>query len=183
MLNRAFTRWLRRRGGTPCFRIYGKARPEREWRIIDVFATPRRNWESRWPLWGGACTTWSECVIAVGWDFAEGVLREQQADPASRAHPVEVAGGRIRDAARRAAAGAPSIAAASEVLAHECGHTYQVLQLGDAYLPVVGAVTLFREGPHWWNHFENRASAEGQFGGIVTGTVSAELLALAGRPE
>jgi hypothetical protein len=180
MLNRALTYWLRRLGGPPCFRIYGKARPEVDWRVIDVFATPRRNLESRWPLWGGACTTWTDEVIAVGWDFAERVWREQRETPASREHPVEVAGGRIRDSARRAAAGAPSITSASEVLAHECGHTYQVLQLGSFYLPVVGSVTLFREGPHWWNHFENRASAEGQFGGFVNGSVSAELLALAG---
>ena len=177
MPERWLTRWLRRRGGTPCFQIYGKARREGEWRVIDVIPTHRRNLKSRWPLLGGACTTWTDRVIAVGWDFAERVLREQRQEPASREHRLEVAGGRIRDVARRAAAGAPSFASASEVLAHECGHTFQAIQLGFAYLPVVGAVTLFREGPHWWNHFENRASEEGQFGGIVTGSVSGELLA------
>jgi hypothetical protein len=180
MPDRWLTAWLRRLGGTPCFRIYGKARSEAVWRLIDVFATHRRNFESRWPLWGGSCTTWTGCVIAVGWDFAERVLREQREEPASREHPVEVGGGRIRDVARRAAAGAPLYPSASEILAHECGHTIQAIRLGFAYLPVVGSVTLFREGRHWWNYFENRASEEGQFGGIVSGSVSAELLRRAG---
>ncbi len=72
------------------------------------------------------------------------------------------------------------LASASEILAHECGHTIQAIRLGFAYLPVVGSVTLFREGRHWWNYFENRASEEGQFGGIVSGSVSAELLRRAG---
>lgn len=175
MPDRWLTRWLRRLGGSPCFRIYGKARIETEWRVIDVLATDRRNSESRWPLWGGTCTTWTDGVIAVGRDFAERVLEEQRREPASREHPVEVAGGRIRDPARREAAGGPSFASASEVLAHECGHTFQAIRLGIAYLPVVGSVTLFREGPHWWNHFENRASEDGQFGGIVTGSVAEEL--------
>lgn len=176
MVNTLLTGWLRRLGGMPCFQIHGKARIEPDWRTIDVFATSRRNLESRWPLWGGTCITWTDRVVVVGWDFAEQVLREQRVTPASRDLPVEVAGGRIRDGSRRASAGGVSFASASEVLAHECGHTYQAIWLGPAYLPVVGAVTLFREGPHWWNHFENRASEDGLFGGIVTGSVSEELL-------
>ncbi len=48
--------------------------------------------------------------------------------------------------------------------------------MGLLYWPVVGALTLFREGPHWWNHFENQASEQGQFGGIVNGSVCAELM-------
>ncbi len=177
MMNTLFTRWLRRLGGEPCFQVYGKSRLEPEWRVIDVFATHRRDLGSRWPLWSGACTTWTDCVIAVGWEFAERAFIEQQAEPASRAHPVFVAGGRIRVVSRRLAAGATSLVSASEVLAHECGHTYQAMQLKAGYLPIVGAVTLFREGPYWWNHFENRASEEGMFGGIVKGTVCATLLA------
>src|SRR5262249_44625716 len=112
-----------------------------------------------WPhfLWRGTCITWTDSVIAVGWDCAEEVLREQMAEPASRDHPVEVAGGRLRGQARWVAA--------SEVLAHECGHTAQARRLGWAYWPVGAAFTLWREGPHWWNHFENQASAEGLFGG------------------
>src|SRR4051794_35276946 len=159
----------------PCFRIYGKARSERAWRIIDVHAIRRRNLTSRWPLLGGSCTTWTSQIIAVGWDFAEWVLREQAYAPASRDNPVVVAGGRLRNLARRAAAGAPSFPSASEVLAHECGHTRQAHRLDALYLPVVGAVTLFREGRHWWNYFENDASDQGQFGGIVDGTVSPSL--------
>src|SRR5581483_7337111 len=124
--------------------------------------------------WGGACTTWSDCVVAVGWDFALLAYGEQRLEPASRDMPVVVAGGRLRDVRRRLAAAAPTFPSASEILAHECGHTYQALQLGPAYLPVVGAVTLFREGPRWWNHFENRASEEGQFGGFVNGSVGSE---------
>jgi hypothetical protein len=103
------------------------------------------------------------------------VVREQAAEPASRDRPVAVIGGRIRDWQRRLAAGASSQASASEVLAHECGHTIQARRLDLFYLPVVGSVTLFREGTHWWNHFENRASEDGLFGGIVNGTVCARL--------
>jgi hypothetical protein len=131
--------------------------------------------DSRWPLWRATCITWTDEVIAVGWDFAEAVLREQTAAPASRERPVEVAGGRLCDAQRRQAAGGSSFPGASEVLAHECGHTRQMRRLGLAYWPVVGAVTLFREGPHWWNHFENQASETGLFGGIVNGSVCPQL--------
>jgi hypothetical protein len=179
MLNELLTRWFRRLGGAPCFRVYGKARPEPDWRIIDVFATPRRDFNSRWPapFWRGTCITWTSAVIVVGRDFARQVLLDQWANPASRERPVEVAGGRIGDASRRAAAGAPPLPSAGEILAHEIGHTAQALRLGAAYLPVVGVLTLFREGPHWWNHFENRASAEGQFGGLVEGSVCPRLLA------
>lgn len=172
MLNR----WLAYLGGTPCFRVHGKAKAEADWRVIDVYATERRDLTSRWPLAGGACTTWSDRVVAVGWDFAERVLREQFAEPASRARPVEVIGGRLRDADRRLAAGGHSFPSASEVLAHEIGHTYQAIRLPIIYLPVVGSVTLFREGEHWWNHFENDASAQGQFGGLLNGSVCARLL-------
>lgn len=87
-----------------------------------------------------------------------------------------MAGGRLRDWQRRVAAGASSQASASEVLAHECGHTAQARRLGMFYWPIGGTLTLFREGTHWWNHFENQASAEGLFGGIVSGSVSEPLV-------
>ncbi len=176
MLNELLTAWLRRLGGPPCFRIYGKARRESSWRIIAVYGTHRRDADSPWPLWAGTCITWTAEVIAVGWDFAESVLREQAETPASREYPVAVAGGRIGDASRRAAAGSPSFATASEILAHECGHTWQAGRLGSAYLPLVGSVTLFREGPYPWNHFENEASEEGLFGGLVNGSVCPTLM-------
>jgi hypothetical protein len=175
LLRQRVNEWMCWFGGTPCFRIYGRDRRENRWRLINVYATDRRDCFSRWPLWRGACTTWSHDVIAVGWDFAAAVLREQCILPASRHRPLEVAGGRIRDAARRSEAGAPLLPSASEVLAHECGHTWQAIRLGAAYLPLVGSVTLFREGPHFWNCFENEASEYGQFGGIVNGTVCAAL--------
>jgi hypothetical protein len=176
MVSEVLTQWFRWLGGTPCFRIYGKGRPEAEWRIIDVYATPRRDVDSRWPLCRGTCITWTAEVIAVGWDFAESLLREQVLAPASRQHPVEVCGGRLRSRERRAAVGAPLFATASEVMAHECGHTWQVLRLGGFYWPLVGSVTLFREGPHLWNYFENQASELGQFGGLVNGSVCAALM-------
>jgi hypothetical protein len=178
MFNRVATSMLRRLGGPPCFQIYGKARRESEWRVIDIHATHRRNCDSRWPrfLFRGTCITWTAEIIAVGWDFAADVLREQASEPASRDRPLSVATGRLRDHLRRADAGAPPFASASELLAHECGHTGQVLRLGLMYLPIVGAFTLFREGPHWWNHFENQASELGQFGGIVSGSVCAALM-------
>jgi hypothetical protein len=178
MFNRLATSALRQLCRPPCFQIYGKARSETQWRVIEIHATHRRDWNTRWPafLWRGTCITWTAEVIAVGWDFAEGVLREQVSEPASREHPVEVRGGRLCDPQRRVAAGASSIASASELLAHECGHTWQVLRMGFLYWPIVGSVTLFREGPHWWNHFENQASELGQFGGIVNGSVCPELM-------
>ncbi len=178
MFNRLATNVLRRLGVPSCFQVYGKARPESGWRIVGVYATHRRDMNSSWPsfMFRGTCITWTDEVIAVGWDFAEDVLREQVSEPASRERPVEVASGRIRDHLRRAAAGASPFASASEVLAHECGHTWQMLRLGLLYWPVGGALTLFREGPNWWNRFENQASEMGQFGGIVNGSVCAELM-------
>jgi len=169
---------MRRLSGRPSFQIYGKARSESAWRIIGVYATHRRDSDSRWPpyLFRGTCITWTAEIIAVGWDFAEEVLREQTSAPASRDRPVEVAAGRLRDAHRRAAAGCPPFANSSEVLAHECGHTWQMLRLGVLYWPIGGAFTLYREGPHWWNHFENQASEIGQFGGIVNGSVCGKLM-------
>lgn len=168
--------WLHLFGGEPCFRIYGKARPERGWRTISVFATHRRDMTSRWPLWAGTCITWTSEVIVVGWDFAEMLYREQVECPASREYPVSVMGGRIRDGRRRAAVGGVSCATASEIMAHECGHTRQALRLGLLYLPFVGAVTLCREGDRPWNHFENDASEQGLFGGFVQGGVHNAIL-------
>jgi hypothetical protein len=178
MLHDAVSAVLRRLSGPPCFRVYGRAIYEPDWHVIDIYATHRRDLASRWPLWSGTCITWTAGVIAVGWDFAACVWREQMNDPASRERPVEVAGGRLRDWRRRLAAGASSQPSASEVLAHECGHTAQARRLGVVYWPLGGAVTLFREGPHWWNHFENQASATGQFGGIVSGSVCDRLTQL-----
>jgi hypothetical protein len=176
MLDELLSSWLHYLGGRPCFRIYGKSRREPRWRVISVYASHRRNADSRWPLWRGTCTTWTSEVIVVGWDFATCVLDEQAEEPASRANPVAVAGGRIADFDRRAAAGFPWNASASEVLAHECGHTWQALRIGPAYLPLVGSVTLFQEGPHSWNRFENEASEEGMFGGLVNKSVCPELM-------
>jgi hypothetical protein len=177
MFNSPATACFRRLGGRPAFRIYVKARPETDWRVIDVFASHRRSQDSRWPrlFWRGTCITWTAAVIEVGWDFAEEVPREQVRGPASREHPVAVIGGRIRNEQRRRAAGGSVFVRASEILADECGHTWQMLRLGAAYWPLVGAVTLFREGPHWWNHFENQASELGLVGGIVNGSVSLRL--------
>ncbi len=167
-----FFHWL---GGAPCFRVYGKGRRERHWRIISVYASRHRNFDGRWPLLRGTCTAWAAEVIAVGWDFAAELLREQLAEPASRQWPVAVAGGRLRDARRRAAAGVHHGPSASEILAHECGHTWQALRMGPAYLPLVGSVTLFQEGPRPRNRFENEASEQGLFGGLVNQSVCARL--------
>lgn len=165
--------------GRPCFLIHGKARQERTWRVIEVHATARRDLDSRWPapLFRGTCITWTASVIAVGWDFAAEVLQEQMAEPASRERPVEVVGGRLHDLERRTHAGALPWPSASEVLAHEVGHTEQARRLGWLYLPAGALFTLWREGPRWVNWFENAASATGQFGGIVNGSVCPELIA------
>src|SRR5262249_56287461 len=76
-------------------------------------------------------------------------------------------GGRRGAAPRREAAGAPSWASASEVLAHECGHTRQARRLGWLYLPTGALFTAWGEGERRRNWFENQASAEGRFGGLV----------------
>jgi hypothetical protein len=178
MFNRLATAWFRA-WGPPAFRVYGKARRERDWRVLDVFATTRRSADSRWPpwLWRGTCIAWTASVVAVGWDFAEELLREQVTEPASRDSPVEVAGGRLRDLERRTRAGAQPWAGAGEVLAHECGHTEQALRLGWLYWPAGAAFTFYREGSHWWNGFENEASEQGLFGGIVNDSVCPALMA------
>jgi hypothetical protein len=159
----------------PCFRVWGKARWERDWHEIVVYATARRNCDSRLPLWRGCCITWTAYSIAVGWDFAEELVREQATAPASREHPLEVAGGRLRDLERRTAVGAPPWPSAGEIMAHECGHTGQARRFGLIYWPVGAAFTLWREGPRWYNSFERQASEAGQFGGIVNGSVCARL--------
>jgi len=171
MLSELADDWMRWVGGKPAFRIHGKARRERHWRVIAVYATHRRSHDSPWPrpFWRGTCITWTHAVIAVGMDFAEFVLREQAALPSSRAHPLGVAGGRLRGIGRLHG---PT---ACEILAHECGHTWQALRLGWAYWPAGALLTLCREGPNWWNRFENEASEQGQFGGIVNGSVQPEL--------
>jgi len=175
--------WLfRKLSGRPAFRIHGRGNGESNWREIDVFAAARRDQTSRLPFFRGTCITWTGRVIAVGWDFAESVLREQIATPASREHPVKVGGGRLRDRRRRSAAQAPSFPLASEILAHECGHTRQARRFGPLYLPIGALFTWWREGRHWWNWFENQASEIGQFGGIISGSVHPDLWA-AVRPD
>ncbi|MFL5340476.1 MAG: hypothetical protein ACJ8F7_10015 [Gemmataceae bacterium] len=176
MLHDLASAWLRRIGGAPCFRIYGKAKSEAGWRTIDVFATHRRDRLSPWPLWRGTCITWTDSVMAVGWDFAEALILEQTQFPASREHPVEVAGGRLRHAERRRAAGGGDNISAAEVMAHECGHTLQARRLGALYWIVGAALTRYREGERWRNWFENQASETGQFGGFVPGSVCGELM-------
>jgi hypothetical protein len=164
--------WL---SGEPCFQIYGKGKREREWRIVRVYASHRHDQDSRWPLMRGCCVTWTSQVLMVGWDFARWVVQEQAVSPASRRYPIEVRTGRLNDGQRRRAAGAPFVPTVGEVLAHECGHTWQSLWIGPAYLPLVGSVTFFQEGPHPWNRFENEASEQGLFGGLVNGSVCPQL--------
>jgi hypothetical protein len=169
---------LRRLSGQPAFRIFGKATYEKNWRIIDVFATARRDWTSRWPLWRGHCTTLTAEVIAVGWDFAMQLVTEIRDCPVSQEKPVVVVGGRLRDWDRRQTAGGDHTASSLEILAHECGHAAQAGRYGFLYWPLGAAVTLFREGPRWWQEFENQASETGQFGGIVPGTLHPRLAKL-----
>jgi hypothetical protein len=176
MVDKFFTRWLRWLGGRPCLQIYGKGHLEKDWRIIDVYATHRRDATSRLPLWSGSCIAWTSEIIVVGWDFAGQLVREQRATPASRLNPVEVPGGRLRDVSRRTKAGACSIPSASEILAHECGHTWQALRFRAGYLPIGASFTFYREGPRFWNWFENQASEQGQFGGFVNGSVDQGLM-------
>ena len=177
MYNLLASAWLRW-GVKPAFLTWGKGRRETRWREIAVIATSMRDLDSRWPapFWRGTCITWTSSVVAVGWDFAEGVLREQMAKSASRDHPVEVAGGRIRMVERRLAVGAPSQPSYSEILAHEIGHTWQARWMSWLYLPAGAIFTLWREGEGWVHGYENQASAEGQFGGIVAGSVHPELM-------
>jgi hypothetical protein len=176
MIDEWLSDWLQWIGGTPCFRIHGKARCEPAWPVVNVYATQRRDRTSHLPFWQANCITWTSQVIVVGWDFAEEFLIEQFAAPASRQRPVEVAGGRLQDWRRRAKVGAGETPTRSEILAHECGHTWQALRHGPAYLPLIGSVTLFHEGPHSWCRFENEASAMGQFGGIVNDSVCNALM-------
>ena len=97
MFNELAAAWFRTLGGMPAFRIWGKARQDRQWRKIDVFASHRRDYDSSWPapFFRGTAITWCSEVIAVGWDFAQEVVWEQIAEPASRDHPP---GGDFRSA-------------------------------------------------------------------------------------
>ena len=183
MLHKLVSKALRRFGGAPCFRVYGKGRAEPAFHVIDVFASNRRNFDSRWPLFRATCITWTSSVIAVGWDYAEVLVREQALFPASREHPVAVRGGRLRGADRRRAAGGSPYPGASEVMAHEIGHTAQARRLGVLYWPIGAMLTLCREGERWYNHFENQASETGLFGGIVGGTVCPRLQPLLTNPR
>jgi hypothetical protein len=162
-------RWI---GGAPCFRVWAKARCEKQWRVVDVYASSRRDLDSRWPwpMWRGVCITWTAEIIAVGWDFAKAVFRRQRHVPASRDHPVVVETGRLNGRMRRSP---PSVC---EVLAHECGHTWQATRMGLWYWPIGATFTLLREGPRFWHRFENEASEQGMFGGFVSGSVSTEML-------
>lgn len=163
-------------GATVAFCILGRGRGEREWSEIAVVANHRRDANSRWPLWRNHCMTLTANLIAVGWTHAAALLAEQRMTPASAAEPVRVCGGRLRDAVRRAAVGADCGVSLSELMAHECGHTAQARRMGFLYWPIVGAVTLFREGPHWWQRYENEASEHGEFAGILDGTIHPRLL-------
>src|SRR5437764_628765 len=116
MTHRVASAVLRALSAEPCFRVYGKACWETDWSEIAVLATHRRDATSRLPLWRGCCITWTANAIAVGWDFAAELLAEQVAQPASREHPVEVAGGRLRDLERRTSAGAGPWPSASEIM-------------------------------------------------------------------
>lgn len=157
--------------GPPAFRVYGKARAEKDWRIIDVYASARRNGDSRWPVWRGACTCWSAGLIGVGWDFARDLLDDSATWTISRERPRTVAAGCLSDTRRRSEAGAPACPTEAEILAHEIGHTAQARRFRVLYVPIVGPLTWFGEGRHFWNRFENDASAQGQFGGIVPDSV------------
>lgn len=172
------TQLVRRLSHQPAFRIYGKATYEESWQTIDVFATDRRNRDSRWPLWRGHCTTLTADIICVGWDFAAEVAAEASVTRETPKQAISVLGGRLRDSQRRQSAGGPAWFSALELLAHECGHTGQARRMGWVYWPIGAALTLFREGPHWWNWFENQASETGQFGGIVAGTLHRRLTKL-----
>src|SRR5437667_368720 len=90
--------------------------------------------------------------------------------------------GRTSSACGPAGAGAAPWPSSSEVLAHEVGHTAQARRLGFLYWPVGAAFTLWREGPGWRHWFENQASENGQFGGIVNGSVCPELMAKVQHP-
>ena len=46
MFNKLATAWFQLLGGPPCFRVHGKGRREKEWRIIEVHATHRRDEDS-----------------------------------------------------------------------------------------------------------------------------------------
>src|SRR5687767_13424154 len=106
MFNRLVRRLFRWWNGPPCFQVYGKARDEATWRVVDVYDHSRRNLDSRWPFVRGTCTAWCSDVVVVGQDFANWVVLEQGAGPCTQVLPTCVAGGRLRDPERRRSAGA-----------------------------------------------------------------------------
>ena len=171
MFHDLFTKSLLSFHPEPAFSVWGRGLRETDWHLIHVLATDRRNHDGRLPLFRGCCITWTRSVIAVGWDFAEWLIREQVESPCSREHPQVVLGGCLRYRSE----GVPTLPSASEIMAHECGHTAQARQMAGWYWPFGGTFTLFLEGPRPWNRFENQASNYGAFGGIVTGSVCPRL--------
>ena len=65
MIDEWLTDYLRWIGGRPTLRIRGKVRCERAWRIIDVYASARRNRDSCWPLLRASCVTFTSEIIGV----------------------------------------------------------------------------------------------------------------------
>jgi hypothetical protein len=179
--------WLMRlTARQPAFVVYGRARGESRWRRVSVLAVARRDMTSNWPapFWPGTSIAWGSTVVAVGWDFAEALVLEQLDQPATRARPVRVVGGRLRSPTHRRAADEtanPYWPSYSEILAHELGHTAQARRYSLLYLPLGAVFTLFREGDSWVNWFENQASRIGEFGGIIGSTLHPRLLAAVER--
>ncbi|MBX7103522.1 MAG: hypothetical protein K1X57_05550 [Gemmataceae bacterium] len=176
MSHAAASAFLHLMGGVVAFRIRGRGEGETGWTPIDVFANDRRNAASRWPLWRNHCITLTASAVAVGWDFARDVIEEEAQEPTTPVRPVRVTGGRLGDIDRRYRSGGQPWCSCAEILAHECGHTAQARRMGFLYWPLVGSVTLLREGPRWFHRLENEASEFGEFGGIIPGTIHPRLL-------
>lgn len=157
------------------FQVHGKTLKETSWRLITVQAFPWRNHEGgRFPF-RGTCTCWSPSFVAVGLDFAQQLLSDPSVWQITRERPVAVAAQSLSNFEKRRRAGASARPSHAEVLAHEIGHTLQARRYRLLYLPLVGSVTRFGEGPRWWQRFENEASAVGQFGGILADSVTSPL--------
>ena len=173
MLHEEVSAAFRLLSGRPCFRIYGRATYEPSWQVIDVFAfkspgldeplaAPRRDLHY---LDGRRHRRW------MGLRRVRIARADRGSRPRGTARWSSAAGGSVRAAAassdrRRPAKSSPTNAATpAKLVGWESGIGRSALRL-----------TLFREGDRWWNWFENEASATGQFGGIVNGTVVAELM-------
>ena len=117
MFNPLMSAWLRWLGGPPCFQVHGRPVPNRP---VHRKRPRHRAAGSGEPLARLWLARHLHHLDGFGGRRRLGLCGGRAARkpfrPASRDHPVQVGGGRLRDAVRREAAGVDPYPSASEIL-------------------------------------------------------------------